>query len=160
LLVLDGFFDFTPVQGEMLRLLIPQIPDVIVNLNRDERNMTIFRPFERLIDQLKSIADFMITDRSEVEPVAGGLSLLRERLFNPLGTPLGAQASLPASSDSTAPGTSLGAQASLPASSDATLIAKDETASRQGCLRSQGGSQVIVLDCSDRQTELRSIAKE
>jgi ATP-dependent helicase/nuclease subunit B len=139
LLVLDGFFDFTPVQGEMLRLLIPQIPDVIVNLNRDERNMTIFRPFERMIDQLKSIANFVIRDRTEAEPVAGGLSLLRERLFNPLGAPLVAQAS-------------------LPASSDATLVSKDETGSRQECLRSQ--DNITVLDCSDRQTELRAIAKE
>src|SRR5205807_8141344 len=29
LLVLDGFFDFTPVQGEILRYLIPSIPNVI-----------------------------------------------------------------------------------------------------------------------------------
>ena len=98
LLVLDGFFDFTPVQGEMLRLLIPQIPDVIVNLNRDERNIAIFLPFERTIDQLKSIADFAVRDGAESEPVAAGLSLLRERLFNP--TVLGAQPSLPASEPS------------------------------------------------------------
>ena len=29
-------FDFTPVQGEMLKLLIPQIPEVVVNLNKDD----------------------------------------------------------------------------------------------------------------------------
>ena len=38
LLVLDGFFDFTPVQGEILRHLIPSVPNVIVNLNGDPRN--------------------------------------------------------------------------------------------------------------------------
>ena len=38
LLVLDGFFDFTPVQGEILRHLIPAIPNAIVNLNGDVRN--------------------------------------------------------------------------------------------------------------------------
>ena len=36
LLVLDGFFDFTPVQGEILKYLIPRIPNVIVNLNHDD----------------------------------------------------------------------------------------------------------------------------
>ena len=52
LLVLDGFFDFTPVQGEMLRLLIPRIPEVVVNLNRDERNSDVFRAFAPTINQL------------------------------------------------------------------------------------------------------------
>ena len=42
LLVLDGFFDFTPVQGEILQRLIPQAPDVLVNLNHDERNQETF----------------------------------------------------------------------------------------------------------------------
>src|SRR5207237_5477650 len=45
LLVLDGFFDFTPVQGEMLRWLIPSVPNVIVNLNGDEQNQELYRPF-------------------------------------------------------------------------------------------------------------------
>src|SRR5882724_1428445 len=58
LLVLDGFFDFTPVQGEMLRRLIPQIPDIVVNLNHDERNREIFLPFEETIAHLSSIAPF------------------------------------------------------------------------------------------------------
>ena len=48
LLVLDGFFDFTPVQGEILRRLIPIIPNTIVNLNHDERNQEIFQPFQSL----------------------------------------------------------------------------------------------------------------
>lgn len=82
LLVLDGFFDFTPAQGEMLRLLIPSIPDVIVNLNRDERNAEIFRPFDATIDQLNSIAHFETKVESEILAVAGSLTPLRERLFN------------------------------------------------------------------------------
>ena len=145
LLVVDGFFDFTPVQGEMLRLLIPQIPDVIVNLNRDTRNAEIFHPFERTIDQLKSIAEFEIHESAEAQPVAAGLSLLRERLFNP-----------------SALGAILGAQPSLPASSSETAVSSSETGSRQGCLRSQDRSQesIRVLDCANRQTELRAIAKE
>ena len=60
LLVLDGFFDFTPVQGEMLRLLIQRIPNVIVNINYDDRNPQIFQTFQSTIEQLKSIADFEI----------------------------------------------------------------------------------------------------
>jgi ATP-dependent helicase/DNAse subunit B len=137
LLVVDGFFDFTPVQGEMLRLLIPQIPEVIVNLNRDGRNAEIFRPFDRTIDQLRSIAEFEIHESAEAQPVAAGLSLLRERLFNP---------------------TALGAQASPPASSDETPVSSLATPGSQGYLRSQ--ESIRMLDCGDRQTELRAIAKE
>src|SRR6185503_17446549 len=83
LLVVDGFFDFTPVQGEILKLLIPQAAEVIVNLNRDESNPEIFRPFERTVNQLASIANFEILESDEALPVAPGLSPLRGRLFNP-----------------------------------------------------------------------------
>jgi ATP-dependent helicase/DNAse subunit B len=82
LLVLDGFFDFTPVQGEMLRHLIPRIPNVIVNLNGDERNQEIFTPFQSTIEQLKSIAEFEIKIGNEGLTVKGALAPLRERLFN------------------------------------------------------------------------------
>lgn len=82
LLVLDGFFDFTPAQGEMLRLLIPSIPNVIVSLNRDERNAEIFRPFNATIDQLNSIASFETIVDTEVLTVANSLAPLRQRLFN------------------------------------------------------------------------------
>ena len=71
LLVLDGFFDFTPAQGEMLRFLIPSIPEVIVNLNRDEQNAEIFRPFAATIEQLGSIASFETIVEAQAEPVAG-----------------------------------------------------------------------------------------
>ncbi len=83
LLVLDGFFDFTPVQGEILRRLIPDIPDVIVNLNYDERNTEIFLPFQDTIDHLAAIAPFekkLIAE--ELVPTAGALSGLRASLFN------------------------------------------------------------------------------
>jgi ATP-dependent helicase/DNAse subunit B len=81
LLVLDGFFDFTPVQGEMLRQLIPQIPQVVVNLNYDVRNATIFDPFSTTIEQLKSIADFDLKESAEFAPASGALTGLREQLF-------------------------------------------------------------------------------
>ena len=84
LLVLDGFFDFTPVQGEILRRLIPQVSEVVVNLNHDQRNPEIFLPFQQTIDQLKAIAPFAIRQGVESPIVArGALAGLRENLFNP-----------------------------------------------------------------------------
>jgi hypothetical protein len=56
LLIIDGFFDFTPVQGEILRQLIPRFPETIVNLNHDDSNPEIFVPFGETIGQLQSIA--------------------------------------------------------------------------------------------------------
>ena len=85
LLVLDGFFDFTPVQGEMLRQLIHRIPNVLVNLNNDHRNPGIFEPFSTTIEQLKSIADFKEERSDEAEPAKGALTGLREQLFKPGG---------------------------------------------------------------------------
>ena len=82
LLVLDGFFDFTPVQGEILRCLIPQVPNVIVNLNHDAQNEEIFRPFQSTIDHLQSIAPFEMKTSSELAPVNQSLQPLRARLFN------------------------------------------------------------------------------
>src|SRR5207244_9288012 len=82
LLVLDGFFDFTPVQGEILRHLIPAAPNVIVNLNGDVRNEDIFRPFRSTIEHLESIADFETKTNEEVAEVGDALAPLRERLFN------------------------------------------------------------------------------
>jgi ATP-dependent helicase/DNAse subunit B len=84
LLVLDGFFDFTPVQGEILQQLIPLVPEVIVNLNHDDRNPEIFLPFQETIAHLRSIAPFVEQrNAGEVIPTAGALSALRENLFNP-----------------------------------------------------------------------------
>jgi ATP-dependent helicase/DNAse subunit B len=83
LLVLDGFFDFTPVQGEMLRQLIRQVPEVIVNLNGDRRNPAIFEPFSSTIEQLKGIADFSVRSSEDFAAADGALSGLRERLFKP-----------------------------------------------------------------------------
>src|SRR5258705_4548915 len=83
LLVLDGFFDFTPVQGEILQRLIPQVPDVLVNLNHDDRNQEIFLPVKETIDHLSAIAPFSeIRNGGELIPTAGALSGLRQNLFN------------------------------------------------------------------------------
>jgi ATP-dependent helicase/DNAse subunit B len=84
LLVLDGFFDFTPVQGEILQRLIPQVPNVLVNLNHDERNQEIFLPFQETIAHLSSVAPFEVKrSTAEITPTLGALSGLRENLFNP-----------------------------------------------------------------------------
>ena len=84
LLILDGFFDFTPVQGEILRQLIPRIPEVLVNLNLDERNPEIFLPFQQTVDHLSSIASFEKQwSTKDVAPTHGALSALRAKLFNP-----------------------------------------------------------------------------
>src|SRR5207244_877322 len=82
LLVLDGFFDFTPVQGEILKYLIPLIPEVIVNLNGDSRNPDIFRPFQSTIDHLTSIDEFEIHTAEYSIKTTSELSPLRARLFN------------------------------------------------------------------------------
>ncbi len=126
LLLLDGFFDFTPAQGETLRFLIPSVSEVIVNLNRDERNLEIFSPFATTIGQLNSIASFEMKVETEAQAVADGLALLRERLFN-------------ASHDSI----------------------KDELRGGHGGppVQSEQLSNITVLECSDRQTEVRTIAK-
>jgi ATP-dependent helicase/DNAse subunit B len=120
LLVLDGFFDFTPVQGEILRRLIPIIPNTIVNLNHDQRNEEIFQPFQSTIEQLESIAGFDTKIDKEITMVEGYLASLRERLFN---------------------------------STDA---------GRMPAVHPQdaGAPTVLLLECGDRETEIRSIAKE
>jgi len=120
LLVLDGFFDFTPAQGEMLRLLIPAIPDVIVNLNRDDRNAEVFRPYEATIAQLNSIVSFEIVAGTEAASVALSVAPLRERLFNP--SPFG----------------------------DAPEAASGPEANE---------TNITLLECANRQTEIRAIAK-
>lgn len=89
LLVLDGFFDFTPVQGEMLKHIIRSIPNVIVNLNGDEANPTIFEPFNNTLEQLQGIADFKIQYTDGVDVVNGSLSSLRQRLFKPVESAAG-----------------------------------------------------------------------
>jgi len=120
LLILDGFFDFTPIQGELLRSLVPRFSEVIVNLNRDELNPEIFKPFEETIKQLCAIDDFEIKHNKQVSSAGSSLGRLRERLFNT--TVLSQQ---------------------LP----------DET-------NGKNKLEIHYFDCTDRETEIRAIAKE
>lgn len=128
LLVLDGFFDFTPVQGEILRRLIPGIPDVLVNLNHDERNPEIFLPFEQTIEQLSAIAPFERRPGSfadgEVVATSGALANLRENLFNP------------------------------------SLARTPEPEAASPVSPPMAQSEIRYLECGDRDTEIRTIAKE
>src|SRR5689334_13145134 len=117
LLVLDGFFDFTPVQGEMLRLLIPRIANVIVNVNHDPSNEQIFQPFQSTVEHLKAIANF-----EEVRSLRTSAGNLPERLFNV------------AQVDNLRPDLSHQAQIN--------------------------NMRYFLRECSDRETELRWIAKE
>ena len=84
LFIIDGFFDFTPVQGEILRQLIPRFPKTIVNLNHDDSNPEIFLPFQETIGQLKSIAKFDTVYTPDYTATGGSLAFLRDNLFNPL----------------------------------------------------------------------------
>jgi ATP-dependent helicase/DNAse subunit B len=130
LLVLDGFFDFTPVQGEILRLLIPAVPNVIVNLNGDRRNEDIFRPFRATVEHLESIAEFEQKTNDEGADVVDGLASLRASLFNvDAGEGLGEEDQAPAGMPARRP-------------TDA------------------GAPVVTLLECGDREVEIRSIAKE
>lgn len=119
LLVLDGFFDFTPVQGEILRQLIPRVPEVLVNLNHDERNPEIFRPFKDTIDHLMSIETFETKSSEAVTASRGALAGLPQRLFNP-----------------------------------SVRTTEDESESETSA------SEIRYLECGDRETEIRAIAKE
>jgi ATP-dependent helicase/DNAse subunit B len=136
LLVLDGFFDFTPVQGEILRRLIPQIPEVIVNLNHDARNPEIFLPFQQTIEHLAGIAPFEKLPKVEnVVATRGALSGLRENLFN-LSV-----------SDKQLPPHGIADPGQLVVDSS-----QDEAA--------RGQSEIRYFECGDRETEIRAIAKE
>ncbi|MFN2531500.1 MAG: PD-(D/E)XK nuclease family protein [Pyrinomonadaceae bacterium] len=123
LLVIDGFFDFTPVQGEMLRHLIRHTPEVIVNLNSDARNPTIFQPFRNTIEQLQAITEFELRGVSEVASTRGALSGLRERLFKPVEESCSGNRAAESS-------------------------------------ESHDQNEIELFICSDRETEIRKIAKE
>ncbi len=150
LLVLDGFFDFTPVQGEILKRLIPQIPEVVVNLNHDERNQEIFVPFQETIDRLSAMMPF-VEKRSaeEIVPTLGSLSQLRENLFNP---------NLPHNiefvSDSL-----LRKPPAYAGGSDIPFVADDsaETVHNSSPFEQ---SEIRYFECGDRETEIRALAKE
>jgi ATP-dependent helicase/DNAse subunit B len=120
LLVLDGFFDFTPVQGEILKYLIPRIPNLIANVNHDKQNAQIFQPFASTIEHLQSISDFEIEQHDE--SISAGT--LRTKLFNV---------------------------------AQVANLRTMETADDEPQINNL---RCTLLECSDREIEIRSIAKE
>ena len=148
LLILDGFFDFTPVQGEILRELIPRIPETVVNLNYDQRNVEIFAPFQETLEQLQAISTFETVLSDEMRETEGVLSALRENLFNPqLSDKLQfVESSIKGPIDQTS--------------------AVDAEAETDGPARESHdklkhiGHQIRYFECGDRETEIRTIAKE
>ncbi len=146
LLVLDGFFDFTPVQGEILQRLIPQIPEVVVNLNHDERNPEIFLPFQETIERLSGIAPFDLKRSDETFPTRGALAALREKLFNP------------ALSDEASDALKLVADAAKKAPAESQESPAHDTSPIEQPGNNQ--SEIRYFECGDRDTEIRAIAKE
>ena len=162
LLVLDGFFDFTPVQGEMLRRLIPAVPNVIVNLNSETSNQDIFRPFQSTIEHLQSITEFKTERNAEVVVVSEGLAPLRERLFN-----VAQVVNLRDETKATAQVVNLHDETKATAQ---VVNLRDETRATAQVVNlrdeTRATAQVVnlryitLLECGDRETEVRSIAKE
>ena len=140
LLVLDGFFDFTPVQGEILQRLIPQIPNVLVNLNHDERNQEIFLPFQETIKHLAAIAPFEIKQSTDVATqTRGALAGLRESLFNQ------------------APSLTVPPHAGCPRGDPGVGLLPQAAVSEAAEVEQ---SEIKYFECGDRDTEIRAVAKE
>ncbi|HEU5131971.1 MAG TPA: hypothetical protein VFT26_07715, partial [Pyrinomonadaceae bacterium] len=139
LLIIDGFFDFTPVQGEILRQLIPLLPQTIVNLNHDDSNPEIFTPFQETIGQFESIAKFDQVHYRDYVATSGVLAELRENLFNPL--------------------TSSEPSAVAPGQPQLEGVV-EEGAPGATALGSDFVHEIRYLECGDRDTEIRTIARE
>jgi ATP-dependent helicase/DNAse subunit B len=146
-LVLDGFFDFTPVQGEILQRLIPRIPEVVVNLNHDERNPEIFVPFKETIERLSGMAPFVVKPSVEgLTETPGALSNLREHLFNPV------------MSDTVSDTLQFVADDAKGASLESREFAAHNSPAIEQPDFPQ--SEIRYFECGDRDTEIRTIAKE
>ncbi|HEY6329867.1 MAG TPA: hypothetical protein VI756_11065, partial [Blastocatellia bacterium] len=163
LLVLDGFFDFTPIQGEIIHQLITRIPNVIVNLSWDSANPQIFRPFDETKRRLQSIAEFEVEVFNDRQPVARALAPLREFLFGTHddiepepAVPEGAAEApeqpslfdLLEAEGPVQPGTDRPDRQIESADLEKTELAQMPP----GCIR--------LFECDDRATEIRTIAKE
>src|SRR5262249_13691408 len=144
LLIVDGFFDFTPIQGEILRLLIPRIPDVAINLNRDAENPEIFRAFDQTLEQLNAMAEFETIQAADSSEAAGALAGLRKTLFNTarMGGPPWPP---PESNGKFAPELFGGGNGG-------PIEQNDNRADPRANLRS--------VDCSDRETEIRAMTRK
>ncbi|HSB29189.1 MAG TPA: PD-(D/E)XK nuclease family protein, partial [Pyrinomonadaceae bacterium] len=175
LLILDGFFDFTPVQGEILSELIPRIPETLVNLNYDPQNVEIFAPFTETVEQLKAVGTFETFTSDERRETKGVLSLLRGNLFNPS---LSDKLQIVGPSNSTSAeeleGSSLQSHDKLkhvgqtsdnlqivgPSNSTSAEELEGSSLQSHDKLKHVGQDEIRYLECGDRETEIRAIAKE
>lgn len=82
-LLIEGFFDFTPVQKTLLRYLIERIPRTLVSVVFDPENPEVFE--EPLADTLRFFHSLsgpvVVEHRREVLPSDPRLQPLRRRLF-------------------------------------------------------------------------------
>ncbi len=95
-LIVDGFFDLTPVQGEILRRLIKRIPRVTFNFDDDADNPPVFAAVHETIAKIREMMgdgcrEVVFHERTGSRPVtrlltAPGLDVLRMGLFNPAFT--------------------------------------------------------------------------
>ena len=83
LLIVDGFYDFTPIQGDILKRVIPRIPNVVINLNADPSNPEIFLPFAETRAMFEAISSFEVQASAASETQSNTCRGLRTRLFNP-----------------------------------------------------------------------------
>ncbi|OYT72423.1 MAG: hypothetical protein CFK52_05250 [Chloracidobacterium sp. CP2_5A] len=95
-IIVDGFFDFTPVQGEILRRLIGRAPRVTFNFDDDLENPQVFAPVRETIEKVRAMgegfAEVIFHERGGAaaiasHPTAPGLDILRAGLFNPAFSP-------------------------------------------------------------------------
>jgi ATP-dependent helicase/nuclease subunit B len=84
-LFIDGFYDFTPIQKQLLRYLIERMPEVIINLTYDPRNSDVFQePLKETLLFLDRLSQPIPTRHFEqTRPCAPALLPLRTGLFNP-----------------------------------------------------------------------------
>lgn len=86
-LFIDGFFDFTPIQKQLVHYLAIRVPEVIVNLSFDERNPNVFEPLNDTLQFFEGIGLEKVRQPPETEPHHAELGPLRTNLFNPDASP-------------------------------------------------------------------------
>ncbi len=89
-LLVEGFFDFTPVQKKLLRYLIERVPEAFVSLIFDPENAAVFQePLGDTLGFFQSFGESVVFEqKTEALPRDPRLRPLRRKLFA-LGAPHG-----------------------------------------------------------------------
>lgn len=82
-LYIDGFFDFTPIQGQIIAQLVKAIPNVVVNLSLDERNPNVFVPVDETLKFFEKLGFAHVLQATETILRHPALDALPANLFNP-----------------------------------------------------------------------------